>query len=404
MLARRALLPVLALTLLVLPKADAMPAMTRGVPLARLLKNIAAYQKAHPDDPAANYALGRAYYAAFSVPDSETVPLYDEGNPTRLPRFPQGKKIQGAFSRMPTTPGKPTTPELRAKYVGLAIENLRKALGKNEGLAELTLACVLEQGAKYASQVPLPQGETELTTDSKTWPKVAATYYAKAFALAFPKEAAAREQPVFGYQTLLAYEAGDSYLRLATAGNAPARPDIVKGLDALKAKPRSHLVTPLIFSLEREQPLDSLLAPQRTVGFDLDGSGRPQRSPWLQPSTGILVWDPQKTGKITSGTQLFGTATWWMLFPDAYAALDALDDNRDGWLTGKELNGLAVWFDRNQNGISDPGEVVPLAQTPIAAIATKATGKTGLSPQNPHGLRLRDGRPLPTYDWTFLTR
>lgn len=361
MLARRALLPVLALTLLVLPKADAMPAMTWGVPLARLLKNIAAYQKAHPNDPAANYALGRAYYAAFSVPDSETVPLYDDGDQKRLPLFPRGKSVQGLFSRMPTTPGKPTNPALRAKYVGLAIENLRKALGKNEGLAELTLACVLEQGAKYAPQVPLPKGETELTADSKLWPKVAANYYAKAFALAFPKEAAASEQPIFGYQTLLAYEAGDSYVRLATAGNAPARPDIVKGLDALKAKPRSHMVTPLIFSLEKPQPLETLLAPERRVSFDLDGSGRPQRSPWLQPSTGLLVWDPQKTGKITSGTQLFGTATWWMLFPDAYAALDALDDNRDGWLTGKELLGLAV-------------------------------------------LRLNDGRQLPTYDWTFLTR
>ena len=125
-------------------------------------------------------------------------------------------------------------------------------------------------------------------------------------------------------------------------------------------------------------------------------------SPWLQPSTALLVWDPQGTGKITSGTQLFGSATWWMLFPDAYAALDALDDSRDGWLTGRELNGLALWFDRNQNGISDPGEVVALSNSPIVGIATKATGKTALSLMNPAGLRLRDGRTLPTYDWTFI--
>lgn len=89
-----------------------------------------------------------------------------------------------------------------------------------------------------------------------------------------------------------------------------------------------------------------------------------------------------------------------MLFNDAYEALAALDDNHDGWLTGKELSGLALWQDRNQNGVSDPGEVVPIEATPVVGIATYATGKTGLSPLNTQGLRLRDGRELPTYDWT----
>ena len=45
-------------------------------------------------------------------------------------------------------------------------------------------------------------------------------------------------------------------------------------------------------------------------------------------------------------------------------------------------------------------DVVPIAATPVVGIATRATGKTGLSPLNTQGLRLRDGRVLPTYDWT----
>jgi len=36
--------------------------------------------------------------------------------------------------------------------------------------------------------------------------------------------------------------------------------------------------------------------------------------------------------------------------------MDALDDNHDGWLTGNELHGLALWYDRNGNGKCDPGK------------------------------------------------
>ena len=44
---------------------------------------------------------------------------------------------------------------------------------------------------------------------------------------------------------------------------------------------------------------------------------------------------------------MFGSVTWWLFFSDGYRALDTLDDNRDGRLTGSELSGIAVWFDRN---------------------------------------------------------
>jgi hypothetical protein len=105
------------------------------------------------------------------------------------------------------------------------------------------------------------------------------------------------------------------------------------------------------------------------VKFDLDGTGRPQTYPWLRPDAAFLVWDPQHTGRITSGRQLFGNVTWWMFWNDGYQAMAALDDNHDGWLTGCELAGLALWFDVNQNGVSDPGEVIPIDKTDIEGIA-----------------------------------
>ena len=88
-----------------------------------------------------------------------------------------------------------------------------------------------------------------------------------------------------------------------------------------------------------------------------------------------------------------------MLWENAYAAMDALDDNRDGWLRGKELIGLALWYDRNGNGKSDPGEVEPIEKTPIQALRTSFDGHHGDSMVSSNGVQLRDGRSLPTYDW-----
>jgi hypothetical protein len=42
----------------------------------------------------------------------------------------------------------------------------------------------------------------------------------------------------------------------------------------------------------------------------------------------------------------------------------------------EDQKGLAVWFDRNQNGVSDSGEVVPLDQTGIEALSVRATRET----------------------------
>lgn len=50
------------------------------------------------------------------------------------------------------------------------------------------------------------------------------------------------------------------------------------------------------------------------------------------------------------------------------AALAALDANKDGKLTGSELNGLQIWADTNENGLQDAGELRSLAQQGIGTI------------------------------------
>jgi len=225
----------------------------------------------------------------------------------------------------------------------------------------------------------------------------------KAYELTIDADSKITERPIHGIDSLVSYEAGKRYVTLVNKrgpnGDEPARVAAVeKSLKELNAKPRGA-ITPIVFSFAGAPGLRDLLETNLTTHFDLDGTARAQTWPWVKRDTAILVWDPRGTGRIDSGRQLFGSVTWWIFWRDGYAALDALDDDRDGWLTGPELKGLAVWRDANSNGTSDPGEVTPIESTAVDGISVYAIGKEGQSPANAVGLKLKDGRVVGTWDW-----
>ena len=90
--------------------------------------------------------------------------------------------------------------------------------------------------------------------------------------------------------------------------------------------------------------------------------------------------------------------TFFVLHRDGYAALALLDDDLDGELRDLELEGLAVWTDKNGDGASTPDEVVPVQTLGIASIATSARVAGGVL-ANRRGVRFADGREVPTFDW-----
>ena len=89
----------------------------------------------------------------------------------------------------------------------------------------------------------------------------------------------------------------------------------------------------------------------------------------------LLVYDPRRTGQVTSARQLFGNYTFggrsstpttdesaqlgepWA---HGYEALGTLDADHDGKISGDELNPLSLWFDTDRYGVSDEGEVAPV--------------------------------------------
>ncbi len=100
----------------------------------------------------------------------------------------------------------------------------------------------------------------------------------------------------------------------------------------------------------------------------------------------LLVYDPAHTGRIESAKQLFGPSTFGGVGNQAqfkpvsfsgdtprywkhgFEALGSLDANRDGKIAGEELSPLALWFDADQDAVSDAGEVRTLEEVGITEL------------------------------------
>jgi len=160
-------------------------------------------------------------------------------------------------------------------------------------------------------------------------------------------------------------------------------------------------ITPIVIPLRNNLAARDLENHSAMVAFDADGTGLRKRWTWITRDAGWLVYDPHRTGKVTSALQLFGNVTFWMFWENGYHALASLDDNGDGMLQGKELEGLAIWQDLNGNGICETGEVKPLAEWGIVALSCRYVRDLKRSDRiasSPQGVFFRDGSNRPTYD------
>jgi hypothetical protein len=368
------------------------------LPLERLLRNVEDHIKKNPNDAQGYYVLGRLHSLAFAK-ETKTIAAYqDDKRP--LPGLPPYESIL-----VQRDAAKKLTPEAM-QHLGESIRNYQRAteLGPNEAPAFLGLGWMLETGVKLAEQPNTFKQWKDLPQNANGWREGALAAYRKAYVLAVkPDLASGHVGP--GANSQISLEAGLGIERLlkARAGklSEPEQQELAEIRDTsakLQSKPR--VVTPIIFSLTQAGTLEDLLAERACVRFDLSGDGDPRWWPWVKPETGLLVWDQTNKGRVQSGIQLFGSSTWWIAWRNGYEPLALLDDNYDGWLAGAELRGLAVWRDRNSNGISESGEVLPVSKLGIQRLAVQATTRLSGVPANPHGLQLNDGSMLPTYDWT----
>ena len=170
---------------------------------------------------------------------------------------------------------------------------------------------------------------------------------------------------------------------------------------AAKLKKLPRPVTPVAVPLRDGLAAADLEDRSASVAFDADGTGLRKNWTWATRDAAWLVHDPKQSGKVTSALQLFGGVTFWLFWETGYDALAALDDDRDGQLTGAELAGLALWHDANGNGVSDPGEVKPLSEHGVVAVSCRWER----DPRHPDriafskaGVTFKDGKTRPTFD------
>ncbi len=273
---------------------------------------------------------------------------------------------------------------------------------------------ILELGAALsAHRNDAREGVCAVVDDllSVYWRERAIQEYLVAFRGAFPEEVKQDEQPLMGLCGLVSHEAGESFLHMVNespstvASNAQAKREVAEGMKRLEHIPPCMAITPVIIATRSGVRLRDVVDSHASVAFDLAGDeDRGARWSWPTPDAGILVWDPKGTGRITSGRQMFGPATWWMLFSDGYAALSALDDDRDGWVRGAELDGIAVWFDLDSDGVSDAGEVVPVREIGVTGIACGSTGVEDGCMANRAGVEWGDGMRMASWDWVAERR
>ncbi|MBI5610350.1 MAG: hypothetical protein HY902_15845 [Deltaproteobacteria bacterium] len=359
------------------------------------------------------YRLARLHYMAGFLGDSEEVErIFSQSDLVTYPRLESWRRATHD----------PSTPISTVAHVRMALDLFREALTlqPDHALAWLGLASLVEQAEPSSAEVlgalPFEATETVFTKAGplhERWLRQARAWYGQAAAVlatrgmkvltyAVPGD---RERRTLTEEGLQFLEAADGWHRLGRRFRIADRPAWAPTERQMRAvarhdKPISiyNYVTPIILPLQANVGLDAMRAPNRTVTFDLDGTG-PRAWTWLHATAGILVWDPDRGGVVQSGHRLFGTVAWRLWWSDGYEALAQLDDNGDGWVQGSELRGLAVWQDQDGNGRSDPGEVRPVAAWGIAALATHWDCAEEHGLRSDQGLVMADGSRRPTWDW-----
>lgn len=345
-----------------------------NVPVAKLVENLEKIIGKNPKNVEARFNLARVHAMAYALK-------------TDSAQAWRGKEDKGAWfgyepRPVPFTsqPAKNAEQKKEAeKQLNKAIERYREVVKMDKKNLPATLGlgwCLDQQGKK----------------------KQAVELYRKVIGEAWIKEMDLKRAPL-GWHSLTVEAAGYLIPHLDADKNQDEIADLKVRIQKMKEVPRP--ITPIAIPLGDNLRPENIVDTKARVRFDADGSGLPQNWTWIRPESAWLVYDKNNERKITSALQMFGSVTFWLFWDNGYHALSALDDNQDGKLSGKELSGLALWHDRNGNGVSEPGEVRPVADYGIASISCHYETSRNVSrfaAWSPRGVEFSDGSCRPTYD------
>jgi tetratricopeptide (TPR) repeat protein len=346
------------------------------VPVARLVENLDRQLAANPGDPRVHVNLARLHGMAWAL-KTEQVPAA-----TR----PGAKDFEPWYGYTPdlvpysdeVKKGSAEEQSAARQHLDKALEHYEAALrlAQDDLLANLGYGWMLEQAGEKSRAI-----ERYRHVIAKAWPSEKDKRMVNPGTRFFTREAAEYLVPLLSPQ---------------------ADADEIRELQSKQAHferlPRA--VTPIVVPLRTGVAWTDIPDRRARVRFDADGSGLRREWTWITSNAGWLVYDAGGRGQISSALQWFGNVTFWLFWENGYHALAALDDNGSGLLEDDELRNLAIWHDENLNGLSEPGEVRPLATHGIVALSSEYREGDGIefAAVSPHGVRIRTGEIRPSYD------
>jgi tetratricopeptide (TPR) repeat protein len=339
------------------------------VPIGQLIGNLEERLAANPKDVGAHVNLARLHGMAFVGHKEAPVALSQEPRSGIEPKpIPYGRR--GSANAGPTT--------AQGEHLKKGLQHFEAALALEPDnlIALLGSGWLLEQAERKQGAI---------------------ARYRRVIAIAWPKEKDTRALGVRQY--LFTHEAIGYLLPLLDQQKDAAEIADLQAKDETVGRlPRA--ITPLAIPLRDDIRPGAIVDWSSRVVFDADGSGLHRMWTWIGGDAGWLVYDRSGRGEIRSALQMFGSVTFWLFWKNGYDALAAIDDDADGELTGAELHHLAIWRDRNANGISERGEVRPVRDYGITALSCAFEPGDGVrfAAISPAGARLRNGRTRPTYD------
>ena len=368
-----------AVALLLLAGSAYLPAIyvrveTREVPVERLVANLERELKTDPTNVQTLINLARLHAMAFALKVDEFPAAQPKPDQLELPSYPPGSgQIPPAVRPAPT----PDHAARAAHHLKEALRHYAAALtlAPDNLTARLGHGWVLQQSGDTRGAI----GEYRLIVE-RAWPSEQ------------------KIKALMPSQRLFTHEAAGYLIPLLDASRDAAEISDLRAKRAeIEARPRA--ITPVAVPLTPDASGEGIVDRLARVRFDADGTG-PREWTWITPEAGWLVYDAGDRGSITSALQWFGNVTFWLFWSNGYDPMRALDDDADGELSGAELGHLAIWHDRDRDGVSDAGEVRPLAAHGIVALSCRYVDGDGtqFAALSPRGARFSDGTTRPTYD------
>ena len=351
-----------------------------NIPVKDLVENLKKKVKDEPKNSELRMNLGRAYAMAYSqknekfqVNKRSPDEVWFGYTPAHVP-----------FSYVKTTKDKEKNKAAKA-FLKLAVTEFEKAveLDKENLTAKLSLAWCTEQS-----------GET----------KEAVKMYREIVKTAWEEEKAMTRAGL-RWRSVVVEAGGYLIAKLDKEKDKDEIQSLKDKFDVVNKIPRP--MTPIAIGLKPGMKAKDLEDRNAAVKFDVDGTDTGKSWSWITPDAAWLVYDKKGNGKIESGLQLFGNVTFWCFWKNGYCALSALDKNGDQKLSGAEFKHLALWHDKNQNGVSDPGEVKKLSHYEIVEISCRyRVDKTHRDKIafSADGVRFKNGETRATYDLVLQSK